>query len=174
MLVAGAVLGGLGMLFKVWTTVNAAQARRDPEVAPLEVLWAGSILYTPFIATGLGLTGAGMGRRGHFDAHGQLFEGREPRHKRRAILGWSLFGGGMAIWTATRLAQAACGGADCRFRTLETGYYLSLLGTVPGIVMGSYGSGFASYHRRHKGLADLSAAPLIGRDMRGLSISARF
>ncbi len=174
MLIAGGAVGSLGLLIKIWVTAAGARARPDPNVSAVQVVGLGSVYYTPFIATGMGLLGGAMGRRGHADAHGELFEHRTPSRKRRTILGWSLFGAGLSVWAGTRLGVNRCASETCAFRTLEWGYYLSLVGTVPGIVMGSYGTGFARYKRKHGHLADLSVSPLVHRDVRGLSISARF
>ena len=177
-LVTSAILGGSGILVRVWTTIAAARAgnRVDGYVSTshLDVVRIGSYFYTPLLASGLATVGAGMGRMGHYDAHQEMFRYHPAEWKRRAWLGWSLFAGGMAIWTATRVGAAACSNDDCAFRVGEVGYYLSLAGTVPGTVVGSYGSGFASYRQRHRSSTTLTAAPMIGPRVRGLSLAARF
>lgn len=179
MLVVGGIIGGLGLLSRVLTTGFGIRAARDPEPpGPMAVEQVGAVFFTPLIATGMGLVAGAMARRGRVDAHRELFEGQAPRWKRRLRLGWGLFGAGMGVWAITRLTPLACRGeSTCAFRHYEVGYYISLAGTIPGIVMGSYASGYNEYRRRNKHLAkraSVSAAPLVSRDLRGLSVSARF
>ncbi|MEM9460408.1 MAG: hypothetical protein AAGF11_39920 [Myxococcota bacterium] len=178
MLVAGGIIGGLGLLSRVLTTGFGIRAAREPErPGPMDVEQVGAVFFTPLIATGMGLVAGAMARRGRVDAHRELFEGQTPRWKRRLRLGWGLFGAGMGVWAITRLTPLACRDSTCAFRHYEVGYYISLAGTIPGVVMGSYASGYNEYRRRNKHLAkrsSVSAAPLFGRDLRGLSVSARF
>ena len=180
-LTSGAILGGSGLLVRVWTTAAAVRARRrlddgDPNTSHLSVVALGSIFYTPLIASGLVTAGIGMGRRGHAHAHAELFRYQPATWKRRAWLGWGLFAGGMLVWTVTR-SGILCSSYTCAFRTSELGYYASLAGTVPGIVLGSYGSGFASYRKRHlpKWRRNrLGMAPMVTRELQGVSIGGQF
>ncbi|MCA9652792.1 MAG: hypothetical protein KC501_22935, partial [Myxococcales bacterium] len=175
MLVAAAVLGTIGGVIKIGTTVAVAKANRTPDGLPLATLMGGAYFYDPFIGVALGLAGGGMARRGKVDAHRELFEGEPATRKRRMGLGWALFGGGVAMWSLTRLAGAgACREQACTTRIWETGYYLSLLGTVPGVIMGGYATGFNRYHKRYGHLADVTVAPIAHRNAWGLSLSGRF
>ncbi len=170
LLIAGAATGAVGIGLKLWFSASALGS--SDSVAIL----SGGFLYNPLIGTGLGLLGGGMGLRGRYQAHRALFDNTPAPWKRRAVLGWSLFGGGMAVWAITRLAAVlGCNNEQCLVGTLETGYYISLAATIPGMVMGSYGSGYNSYEHHNRRLArQVAVRPSLGRNRAGLSLSGRF
>jgi hypothetical protein len=176
MLISAAVVGGAGLVVRVLTSISVARAIQLPDGLPMDTMIRGAIFYDPLIATGLGLAGGGMARRGRLDAHRELFEGATRKRATRKKLGWGLFGAGLATWALTRVAGGpGCrGNEDCKVRVWEWGYYLSLAGTVPGAIMGGYASGYAGYHRRFGHLADLGLAPVASRQMWGLALSGRF
>lgn len=169
MIIGAIVLGSLGGALRVATTIIATQ--NDPTFT----IMAGSFLYNPLLATSIGLAGGGMAQRGRYDAHGELFLGRAPSRPRRAKLGWGLFGAGVGVWALTRGAGVVlCASEECLVTVWEMGYYASLAGTVPGVVMGSYGSGYHGYRRRLGHVAQLGITPIAHRNAMGLSISGRF
>lgn len=175
MLIAAGVVGGAGLIVRAATTAAVVRAMQSDRASPLGTAAAGGYLFNPLIATGLGLAGGGMARRGRLDAHQELFQGTPAERARRKKLGWGLFGGGVGLWAITRVAGVtACGTEVCAAQVWEWGYYLSLAGTVPGVIMGGYASGFERYHRRFGHLADLSLAPIAHRDGWGLAVSGRF
>lgn len=178
MLIGAAVVGGAGLVVRVLTTIEVVQAIHLPNGDPMLTMVRGAFFYDPLIAAGLGLAGGGMARRGRLDAHNELFEGTPPHRARRKKLGWGMFGAGLGIWAATRIiGGTACrGGADCKARVWEWGYYGSLAGTVPGAMIGGYASGYDGYRRRFGHLADVGLAPIANRQTQtwGLAVSGRF
>lgn len=169
MIIGAVVLGSLGGALRIATTILATQGD------PVFTIVTGSFFYNPLLATSLGLAGGGMARRGQYDAHGELFLGRAPTRPRRAALGWGLFGAGVGVWALTRGAGLfLCGTEECAAGVFEVGYYASLAGTVPGVVMGSYASGYNGYRKRFGHLAELGIAPVAHRNAWGLSLSGRF
>jgi hypothetical protein len=175
MLIAAGVIGGAGLIVRLATTAAVIRTIRDDGPSPLGITAAGGYLFNPLVATGLGLAGGGMARRGRLDAHQELFEGIAAERPRRKKLGWGLFGGGVGLWAITRVAGVtACNTEACAARVWEWGYYLSLAGTVPGVIMGGYASGYDRYHRRFGHLSDLSLAPIAHRQGFGLAVSGRF
>ncbi len=176
MLIAASAVGLTGAIFRVVTSVSVYRAIRLPNASPIGTTVNGAIFYDPLIATALGLAGGGMARRGRLDAHNELFEGTPPKRKSRQKLGWGLFGGGVAVWSITRvLGLTGCRGSqDCAARVWEAGYYVSLAGTVPGVIMGGYATGYEGYHKRFGHLANVSVTPLAHRDGWGLGVSGRF
>lgn len=176
LLIAAAVVGGTGVILRVATSISVVRAMHIDGGLPLATMGRGAFFYSPLIATGLGLAGAGMARRGRLDAHHELFDGTPPKRARHKKLGWGLFGAGLGVWAVTRIAGVtACRGSnDCQAKVWEWGYYLSLAGTVPGVIMGGYASGYDGYHRRYRHLADVSLAPVAHRHGGGLSLSGRF
>jgi hypothetical protein len=175
MLIAASVVGIAGMVFRVATSVAVFRSMRIEHGAPITTTISGALFYDPLLGTALGLAGSGMARRGRLAAHDELFEGTPPKRARRAKLGWGLFGGGVGLWTITRVVGlAGCRNQDCTGRVWETGYYLSLAGTVPGVIMGGYASGYNGYRRRFGHLANLGVAPIAHRDAWGLAVSGRF
>lgn len=176
MLIAAAVIGGSGVIVRVATTVSVLRALRIDGGLPMATMMSGALFYDPLIATGLGLAGGGMARRGRLDAHQELFEATPAPRARRKKLGWGLFGGGLGVWALTRVAGVtSCRGSeDCQARVWEAGYYVSLAGTVPGAILGGYASGYDGYHRRFGHVAQVSLAPIAQRDRWGLALSGRF
>jgi len=175
LLIGAAVTGVIGGVIRIATTVGVIRDIRGSSSDPIVTTMTGSFFYSPFIATAVGLAGGGMGRRGRFDAHNELFEGKPASRQRRPGLGWGLFGGGVGVWLVTRIAgMTACPTDACVGRVWETGYYLSLAGTVPGVIMGAYGSGFNGYHKRFRHLADVTVAPMAHRGAWGMGVSGRF
>lgn len=178
MLISAAVIGGAGLVLRVLTTVSVIRAINLPNGLPMDTMIRGAFFYDPLIATGLGLAGGGMARRGRLDAHQELFEGTPPPRARRKKLGWALFGAGLGTWAITRIiGGTGCrGNDDCKARVWEWGYYGSLVGTVPGVMMGGYASGYDGYQRRFGHLADVGLAPIVNRQTEtwGLAVSGRF
>ena len=175
LLTSAGILGGSGLLVRLWTTIAAIRTENGPTSnRHVDIAALGSFFYTPLIAGGLVTAGFGMGRRGRWDGYRERYKNRESPWVGRPWLGWGLFAGGMLVWTGTRAAALGCGSEDCTFRMMEVGYYLSLAGTIPGVMMGSYGSGLASYRRDHPRSRSLGAAPTITAEFKGLSIGGRF
>jgi hypothetical protein len=175
MLIAASVVGLAGVILRVATSVSVVRAMRLENGSPITTTMGGALFYDPLIGAALGLAGGGMARRGRLAAHDELFEGTPPKRARRMKLGWGLFGGGLGLWTLTRVAGlASCRSQDCTARVWETGYYLSLAGTVPGVIMGGYASGYNGYRRRFGHLADLGISPIAHREAWGLAVSGRF
>jgi len=176
MLIGAAVVGGAGLVARVLTSISVIRAMQAPNGLPNDTMIRGAFFYDPLIAAGLGLAGGGMARRGRLDAHRDLFESTPPRRARHKKLGWGLFGAGLGTWVITRITgRTSCGGNDdCSTRVWEWGYYVSLVGTVPGAILGGYASGFDGYRRRFGHLANISFAPIASRRMWGLGLSGRF
>ena len=172
MLIAAGVVGTVGAIVKISSSVGAA--RNADTQSPVGTLVAGGYLYNPLIGTALGLAIGGMARRGQVDAHAELFENTPATRKRRFRLGWGLFGGGVGLWVITRAAGFLCSTERCTANVWEAGYYGSLMGTIPGAVMGGYASGFRSYEKKFQHLANVSVSPLAHRNGWGVSVSARF
>ena len=172
------MVGGAGLLARVITTVQVVRASQLPNGLPFDTMIRGAVVYNPLIAAGIGLAGGGMARRGRADAHGELFEGTTPKQARRKRLGWALFGAGLGTWAVTRIAGGtACRTDDtCKARVWEWGYYASLVGTVPGVILGGHASGYEGYHRRFGHLADVGLAPIANRQTQtwGMALSGRF
>jgi hypothetical protein len=175
MLIAAGVVGGAGLLVRVLTTVSVVRAMQIEDGLPLATMARGAFMYDPLIATAIGLAGGGMARRGRHHAHGVMFEGATVEKQRRKKLGWGLFGAGMGLWAVTRLVGVtSCRNDDCTAKVWEWGYYLSLGGTVPGVIMGGYASGYDGYQRRYGRLANVGLAPIASRQAWGLALSGRF
>jgi hypothetical protein len=176
MLIAAAVVGGTGMIVRVATTVSVIRAMHIEGGLPLTTMVRGAFFYDPLIAIGLGLAGGGMARRGSHDAYRATSEGVSVDRSRRKKIGWGLFGGGLGVWVLTRVAGlTSCRGHDdCTARVWEAGYYVSLAGTVPGVIIGGYGTGYDRYRRRFGHLSDVRLAPVASRQAWGLALSGRF
>lgn len=174
MLAAAGLLGTVGAIIKLGSTVAAARENRSPDGYAVGTIMASGVFYNPLIATSLGLAAGGMAAKGKRDAHRELFMGEPATKPRRRKLGWGLFGGGIGVWALTRALGSACASQVCVTRVWETGYYLSLAGTVPGAIMGGYASGFHRYQKRFGHLASVKVAPIAHRDAWGLSLSGRF
>lgn len=179
MLIAGGVIGAIGFVAKTVVSFQAFRAVRQTEgPTGTTTIIGGSSLYNPMIAIGLGLIGGGLGQRGEWDAHHELFDSaaHDPKMKKsRRRLGWGLFGGGVGLWAATRLLSLACSSDSCSVATLEAGYYASLALTVPGVALASWGTGHDNYVRRFGPLSKnkLSLSPTAGRSW-GMALSGRF
>lgn len=180
MVIAGGVLGAIGLIAKFGATYRAFAAvrRGNPQETGAEVIVAGSLVYNPILGIGLGLVGGGLAQRGEWDAHHELFDtaAHSPRMKKsRRKLGWGLFGGGVALWGLTRLASLGCKNDACAVGTLEFGYYTALAMTVPGLALASWGTGHDNYKRRFGKIkrSKISLSPTAGRTL-GVSASGRF
>lgn len=176
MLIAASAVGLTGMLLRVITTVSVIRSMQIPNASPIGTTINGALFYDPLLATGLGLAGGGMARRGRLDAHNEQFEGTPAPRPRRHKLGWGLFGGGVAVWSLTRIVGlSSCRtDQDCAARVWEVGYYVSLAGTIPGVIMGGYATGYEGYRKRFGHLANVSVTPIAHRNAWGLAVSGRF
>jgi len=183
MLIAGGILGIGGFIVKTVISAQAFRALRNPNpeegALGTATIVGGSLVYNPIIGAGLGLIGGGLGQRGEWDAHHELFDSaaHDPKMKKsRRKLGWGLFGGGVAWWAASRLLSLACKTDRCSVTTLELGYYSSLAMTVPGVALAGWGTGHDNYvrrfgHLKQKGRVQL--APTAGTSW-GMSLAGSF
>jgi len=178
-LIGGTIVGVVGLIAKIGGTVNVIREARSPtELGVWGATVSNGLVYNPLIAGGLLLTGSGLGQRGEYDAHHELFDtaAHEPKMKKsRRKLGWGLFGGGLGVWLLSRAAAGACPNDGCTVGVLELGYYASVGLTVPGVALGAWSSGHDNYIKRFGGLAgrSITVTPMGGR-VSGLSMSGRF
>lgn len=164
------------------TIASVARDRSDDFLAGSSLAVSGetflqSIFYNPLIATGLGLLGGGMWRRGRWMADQDLFRGAVARRaKQRVALGWSLFAAGGATWLVTRLLGAGlCTDGSCTHAVLELGYYSSLAMTTSGLAIGSWSSGYRRYSDRWSSVvSSMRIAPTAAAGQYGLALSGRF
>jgi hypothetical protein len=154
--------------------VGAEDCEEDcyPEISLLFDLGA-----TVPMATGAALMGAGFGLRGRRhaleDASGR--PGADKRMKRRGVLGWTLFGVGLATYAATRPAGIiACPTGGCVVGVWEGGFWASAGLMAAGLVLGPYSRGYNVAHKKLT-VRDVTVAPFSDRyGARGFSIAGRF
>lgn len=116
----------------------------------------------------MALTGSFLAGRN--DAHGRVYGGGGRVRPRRMVLGWTLFGTGLAAIVITRIPFAEID--DARNAVVrDVGFLGGMMLAVPGAVLGGYAAGYANTMRRVK---QLSLAPVAGRGFVGASISGRF
>jgi hypothetical protein len=96
---------------------------------------------TSFNAVGLGMVGFGSSWLGRAHA----LEGRQPRL--RPALGWTLFGTGLAVLVASRVAPMGCFTSTCAVATSEIGYYAGLASMSAGLGLATFSIGYRKQQR---------------------------
>ena len=180
MVIAGGIVGGVGLLMRISFARLAGREFTEfgspLDLGPLGIV-VGPPMHHTMLATGLGLVGGGMWRRGRWAADQSMFRGRERRARPMPGLGWGLFGAGAALWGITRVAWAACDDAECGAATKAGGLYGGLVLASVGLPVGAWATGYRRYTERH-GAPDraLSVAPTAVGISRapGLSVAGRF
>lgn len=181
LLVAAGILGGGTLIFRSLVTAAAVSAANNPgpySCFGCAIVLGGGIA-APFFAVSLGLLGGGMGLRGQFRAHDDLFGGQNLPTKRiplRPKLGWGLIGGGAGLWVVTRLGGwLGCGNEACAVAILEVGSYGALGMITAGMMLGPYGAAHGRYTRQYRSVAPrVSMQPVVSRTFAGLSLRGRF
>lgn len=189
MFVAAAIVGTIGSAYKLAGTIRSIHEVRtntDP-LCPID--WCGwdelighSVVGTPLLIAGAGLLGGGMGMRGRYRAHEELF-GNVPAHRKptgrmplRERLGWGLAGGGVGLWAVSRVVGYwGCSTEACTIGLWESTYYLSGAAIAAGMVLGPYATAHRRYSKRYESLArQTSLMPVVSSQYAGLSLSGRF
>lgn len=187
MLIAAGVVGAVGASFKLTGTVisiHEVRTTNDPwcTLCPMGTLMGYSTIGTPLLIGAAGLLGGGMGMRGRWRAHEELF-GNTPEHKKptgrmplRGRLGWGLFGGGVGLWAASRIAGFfACDDVVCTIGTWESTYYISGAMIAAGMVLGPYATAHRRYSERFGSLAQTTTiSPVVSPTFSGLAVRGRF
>lgn len=185
--IGSAALGITGFVYRVGGTVRAVREVRDPASCTfggdcaIGSLLGGAVVGTPLLLVSAALLGGGMGLRGQLRAHEELFHDL-PAHRKpsgrmplRGVLGWSLLGGGAALWASSRVPFFfLCENDACRVAGWETTYYLSGALLLSGMVLGPYATAYRRYKERFGPEATVSLVPTLSRDYGGLSLSGRF
>lgn len=135
-------------------------------------LITGGLAYTPAFVVSLFLLGGGMGMRGRWRADAERLDLDRParRFPVRPAVGWGLLGSGVGVWVVTRMVGGLATGSDAaNFAWWDGGYYASLALTIPGVMLGAFGTGYLD---RQKQLVAIT--PSIAAAWRGVVATARF
>ena len=181
LLVSSGIIATGALIYRGFvTSVAVGEVQQGSSfLGPQFTLLFGGVVTNPFFAASLGMMGGGMGMRGRWQAHHDMFETGQIPKSRLAVrpgLGWALAGAGVGVWVATRFAgYLGCVTDECSVATLELGAYGSLGMVTAGMALGAYGTGYRRYTRDHQGLLSrVRAQPVISRTFSGLSVSGRF
>jgi hypothetical protein len=187
LIVGGAIVGGMTVLGRVPVSIIGIRnltcyARtKDGDLCEESGLVGTFQLFgaTGFLggaAVSLGLLGAGLERRGRWQADVDAAYGRPMRRfgVGREVAGWTLLGAGLGVWAGSAIgAWVGCGSDPCSGYTQELGFYggATLVGT--GIALAPYAKGYREVAAR-RGWVSISAAPTASRTGFGISLSGRF